>query len=111
ISAKDAAEKGLANGDIARIWSRTGQIIRAVSISERMMPGVVALPHGAWVKIDEETGIDKAGSANTLTEAVSSGCGVVGYNTNICNFEKYDKSKLDPDYQWPQRIVDLGQEA
>ncbi|MEG0776382.1 MAG: molybdopterin-dependent oxidoreductase [Raoultibacter sp.] len=111
ISAKDAAEKGLANGDIARIWSKTGQIIRAVSISERMMPGVVALPHGAWVKIDEETGIDEAGSANTLTEAVSSGCGVVGYNTNICNFEKYDKSKLNPDYEWPQRIIDLGQGA
>ncbi|MEG1434225.1 MAG: molybdopterin-dependent oxidoreductase [Gordonibacter sp.] len=111
VSAKDATEKGVKDGDVVRVWNEAGQIIRQVSISERMMPGVVALPWGAWVAIDEATGIDKAGSANMLTPTASSGCGVSGYNTNIVNFEKYDKIALDPDAQWPDRVIDLGKEA
>ncbi len=111
ISAQDAAEKGVKDGDVVRVWNEGGQIIRQVSISERLMPGVVALPWGAWVAIDEATGIDKAGSANILTPTASSGCGVSGYNTNIVNFEKYDKIALEPDYAWPDRVIELGQGA
>lgn len=111
VSTQDAADKGVSNGDIVRVWNNAGQVIRPVSVSARLMPGVVALPHGAWVEMDEETGIDKAGSANVLTESVSSGCGVAGYNTNIVNFEKYTDKSLEPDYLWPQRIIDYGQEA
>ncbi len=53
------------------------------------MPGVVGVPHGAWVDIDETTGIDHAGSDNILTGQIQSGQGVSGWNTCICNFEKY----------------------
>ena len=111
MSAQDAKEKGVVDGDVVRVWNEAGQIIRHVSISERLMPGVVALPWGAWVAVDEATGIDKAGAANVLTPTATSGCGVSGYNTNIVNFEKYDKITLDPDAQWPDRVIDLGKEA
>lgn len=105
VSVADAAEKGISDGDTVRVWSATGEILRQASVSERLMPGVVALPHGAWIEIDPETGIDHAGCDNILTSAVTSGCGVSGYNTNLVNFEKYTGEALEPDYTWPQRII------
>ena len=67
------------------------------------MPGVVALPHGPWVDMDEG-GIDHAGAENLFTEPVTSGMGVAGYNTNLVNFEKYAGEVLEEDYLLPQRI-------
>jgi anaerobic dimethyl sulfoxide reductase subunit A len=81
--------------------------VRSATLTERMMPGVIALPHGAWVELDEETGIDKAGADNMLCAPVAQGIGVSGYNTNLVDFEKYDGPAPEPDYMWPQRIVEL----
>lgn len=106
ISAADAAEKGIADGDTVRIWNKRSQMLRPASVSERLMPGVVALPHGPWLDMDEN-GIDHAGAENLFTEAVTSGFGVAGYNTNLVNFEKYDGAALEPDHVLPQRIIDF----
>ncbi|MEZ4315158.1 MAG: molybdopterin oxidoreductase family protein [Polyangiaceae bacterium] len=46
IAPPDAESRGLAQGDRARVTSRTGTIEVAVDISSEMMPGVVCLPHG-----------------------------------------------------------------
>ena len=76
-----------------------------------MTPGVVTLPHGAWVEMDEATGIDKAGADNILNGPVSTGQGVSGWNSCNVQVEKYTGSiKLNPDYTWPQRIP-LKEEA
>ena len=72
-----------------------------------LRPGVVGVPHGAWVDVDEETGIDHAGSDNVLCAPVATGAGTSGYNTNLVNFEKYDGEALEPDSAWPQRVVEL----
>lgn len=47
-------------------------------------------PHGSWVRVNEETGIDEGGADNYLTGNDISGGGVTSYNNNNCNFEKYD---------------------
>ena len=46
IHPDDAAERGLANGDLADVASRVGQVTVAVEVTEDMMPGAVSLPHG-----------------------------------------------------------------
>lgn len=109
ISSADAEEKGIKNGDWVSIWNSVGQVLRPVSVSQRIMPGVLGLPHGPWIDIDEDTGIDKAGNANMLTAPVSSGCGTAGYNTNIVNFEKWTEA-LEEDYLLPHRIPALDGE-
>jgi formate dehydrogenase len=43
---RDAAGLGLADGDRVRVRSRVGAIEVDVRVSDEMMPGVVALPHG-----------------------------------------------------------------
>lgn len=42
----DLAARGLADGDMARVRSRTGAIEVEVRASEALLPGVVCLPHG-----------------------------------------------------------------
>ena len=102
INAADAAEKGITQGDVVRIWNDAGQTLRPVEVTERLMPGVIALPHGPWLDIDKDTGIDRAGNENVLVPAVTSGQGVDGYNTVVVNFEKYDGT-LEEDYLLPMR--------
>jgi anaerobic dimethyl sulfoxide reductase subunit A len=101
----DAEARGIKHNDIVLITSRHGKVIRPVFITERIMPGVVTLPHGAWVEMDEATGIDKAGADNILCGPVSTGQGVSGWNSCNVQVEKYEGPiHLDPDYKWPQRI-------
>ena len=42
----DAAARGLASGDTARVSSRVGSVEAPVVVSDEVMPGVVSLPHG-----------------------------------------------------------------
>ena len=42
----DAAECGLADGDMAKVESRVNHVELVVEISDDMMPGVVSIPHG-----------------------------------------------------------------
>lgn len=101
----DAEARGIKHGDIVLIKSRHGKVIRPVAITERIMPGVVNLPHGAWVEMDEATGVDKAGADNILNGPISTGQGISGWNSCNVQVEKYEGSvQLDPDYKWPQRI-------
>ena len=46
IHPADAAERGLADGDLATVASRVGAVEVAVEVTEDIMPGVVSLPHG-----------------------------------------------------------------
>lgn len=101
----DAEERGIKHGEIVLITSRHGKAIRPVCVTPRIMPGVVNLPHGAWVEMDEESGIDKAGADNILAGCVPTGQGVSGWNSCNVQVEKYDGPiELKPDYLWPQRI-------
>jgi anaerobic dimethyl sulfoxide reductase subunit A len=101
----DARTRGIKHGDYAKIWSQHGTVVRPVYVSERMMPGVVTLGEGAWVEVDEATGIDKAGATNTLNGAIPTGQGHQGWNTCIVQVERYGgPESVTPDYKWEQRI-------
>lgn len=107
ISAVDAAEKGIRDGDTVLLTNPHGKVARQASISQRLMPGYIELPHGTWLELDEETGIDKSGSDNYLCAPATSGQGVSGYNTQLVNMEKYEGEPLTPDHLWPMRVVKL----
>lgn len=105
LNRQDAKDKGIEEGDTVLISTPAGKGLRMAAILDILMPGIVGVPHGAWVDVDEETGIDRAGSDNYLIGAEYGGMGVSGYNNQICNIEKYDGEALEPDCDWPQRIV------
>lgn len=97
INADDAAEKGVSDGDTVIITAPNGaQVLRCASLTHRLIPKTMALPHGAWSMIDEN-GVDTGGGDNYLLSQVSSVTGVSGYNTNLVNFEKYSGDPLASD--------------
>lgn len=104
INASDAQNLGIKNNDIVKVTSRHGSVIRQAMVTERIMPGVVALGEGAWVEMDEQAGVDKAGCTGILDGHIPTGQGHTGFNSCNVKLEKYNQP-LDPDVKWPQRII------
>jgi len=72
IHPDDATRLALAEGDLARVTSRTGDAVVPVEISPDIMPGVVSLPHG-WGHGRKGTSLEVANrvpgvSINQLTD-------------------------------------------
>ncbi|WP_037385867.1 dimethylsulfoxide reductase subunit A [Serratia sp. DD3] len=66
INPIDAESRGIANGDLIRIYNDRGEVRINAKVTPRMRPGVVALGEGAWYAPDGNK-IDHAGSINVLT--------------------------------------------
>jgi anaerobic dimethyl sulfoxide reductase subunit A len=109
ISSEDADSKGIVDGDTVRIYNDNGSVLRNACVTDRIMPGVVALPHGGQCEVDEKTGFNVGGHDNWLCYSAATGCGVAGYNTQICNFEKYSGEPLPPDIERPNMIPAIQQ--
>ncbi len=104
LSAKDATDVSVQDGDTVLVTTPDGACLRNACVSERVRPGVVGITHGAWVDVDETTGIDAAGADNYLIGAHPNGQGVSGYNSVICKIEKYTGAHLGDDDGMPARI-------
>ena len=69
IHPSDAAARGLADGDVVRVFNDRGACLAGVVLSDAVSPGVIRLSCGAWY--DPADGGDGAicvqGNANTLT--------------------------------------------
>ncbi|OGP62435.1 MAG: hypothetical protein A2169_07520 [Deltaproteobacteria bacterium RBG_13_47_9] len=87
ISATDAQARGISDGDMVRIFNERGEVIIPAKVTERIMPGVVDLPQGAWFSPDEK-GVCRGGCANVLTSDKSSPCGALVTNTSLVQVEK-----------------------
>jgi anaerobic dimethyl sulfoxide reductase subunit A len=66
INERDAATRGICDGDKVRVYNRRGAIIAHCRITVRIIPGVIDIPQGAWWMPDE-SGVDQRGSVNVLT--------------------------------------------
>lgn len=96
----DAEALGMETGETVLITSKWGKSLRPLLVTEIMMPGVLAMGQGAWVDIDEETGIDRAGSVNVLIGPNLVGHGHQAWNSCIVRVDKWDGEPLEPDYLW-----------
>ncbi|MFC1945797.1 molybdopterin-dependent oxidoreductase [Chloroflexota bacterium] len=96
MNTKDAAARGIKNGDMTRIFNDRGGTRIPVRVTEGIMPGVVDIPEGAWYDPDEK-GVDQGGCANILTNDRKSLSGVVPTNTALVEVEKAhdEKGRID----------------
>jgi len=66
INPLNAEIRGIRHHDWVVVENDRGRCIVRAKVTPRIMPGVVSLPQGAWYRPDSD-GIDRGGSANTLT--------------------------------------------
>jgi biotin/methionine sulfoxide reductase len=79
MNPRDAAQRGLEQGQIVELFNDRGRCLAAVTITGDIMPGVVRLNTGAWFDPDPVTGLEKHGNPNVLTldmpaSGLSQGC-------------------------------------
>ena len=86
LNSVDAQARGIAEGDMVRVFNDRGVMELPVRVTERIVPGVVDVPHGAWYDPDKE-GVDR-GCANVLTKDAYSPGGSFPYNTGLVQVEK-----------------------
>ncbi|MCR9152172.1 MAG: molybdopterin guanine dinucleotide-containing S/N-oxide reductase [Rhodobacteraceae bacterium] len=70
IHPHDAAARGLANGEIVRIWNDRGSCLAGIRVDEGIRPGVVQMSTGAWYDPTEPGtpgSLCKQGNPNVLT--------------------------------------------
>lgn len=101
----DTQAAGLAHGDTALITSAHGKMLRRVSVTNRIMPGVVSMCEANWTNLDD-AGIDRGGNPNSITGGPLVGEGLSPYNSLLVKIEKWTGEPLTPDYLRTLRTFD-----
>lgn len=87
MNSMDAKSQGIQDGDMVKVFNDRGQTVLCAAVSERIMPGVVEIPEGAWFNPDEN-GVDRGGCPNVLLSDVPSPAGGLCTNTALVRVEK-----------------------
>jgi biotin/methionine sulfoxide reductase len=69
----DAAARGIAEGDIIKLFNQRGACLAAVRVTEDVRPGVVQLPTGAWydpADPEDDMALCVHGNPNVLTRDI-----------------------------------------
>lgn len=67
IHPDDAAARGIASGDIVRVWNERGACLAGAIVADHVMPGVIQLSTGAWYDPQTPGGLEVHGNPNVLT--------------------------------------------
>ncbi|HJQ59108.1 MAG TPA: molybdopterin dinucleotide binding domain-containing protein, partial [Vineibacter sp.] len=100
LSRQDAAARGIAEGDLVRIFNDRGACLSAAIVSDTIRPGVARLSTGAWFDpLDTDTNrpLEKHGNPNVLTldrgaSSLSQGCMA---QTCLVEIERYEGAAPD----------------
>ncbi|WP_058910076.1 DMSO/selenate family reductase complex A subunit [Entomohabitans teleogrylli] len=66
INPIDARQRAISNGDRVQVYNDRGVVEIQCKVTNRIIPGVVAMPEGGWTK-QNGSGVDIGGCINTLT--------------------------------------------
>ncbi|WMC11870.1 trimethylamine-N-oxide reductase TorA [Oceanimonas pelagia] len=93
INPEDAAARGIADGDLVRVFNGRGQLLAGARVSDHFPPGVVRIHEGAWYgPVDASIGaLDTYGDPNTLTLDVGTSKLAQAPSANTClvDIEKF----------------------
>ncbi|MDX3904489.1 MAG: molybdopterin guanine dinucleotide-containing S/N-oxide reductase [Pigmentiphaga sp.] len=66
MSPADAARRGIADGDLVKVFNDRGACMAAAAVQEGVMPGVLIMSTGAWFD-PAGSGLERHGNPNVLT--------------------------------------------
>jgi biotin/methionine sulfoxide reductase len=67
IHPHDAAARGIADGDVVRLFNDRGECLAGARVRKSVRPGVVVLATGAWYDPQTPSGLERHGNPNVLT--------------------------------------------
>jgi len=95
-----AESRGIKHGDIVSIFNERGTVLGGAYVTERLMPGVVYIDHGAkWDPIEPGV-IDRGGAINTIVPKNTTSKNAVGHAVSgfLAEIEKTDMEELKRKY-------------
>jgi trimethylamine-N-oxide reductase (cytochrome c) len=92
-----AAERGIRNGDIVKVFNERGTVLGGAYVTERLMPGVAYIDHGARVDPIVQGELDRGGAINLIspegiTSKNSAGMATSGYLVQV---EKVSMAQME----------------
>jgi len=66
INARDAVARGIVEGSLVKVFNGRGALVIKAHLTQRIRPGVITIPQGAWYTPDEQ-GVCRRGCINVLT--------------------------------------------
>jgi anaerobic selenocysteine-containing dehydrogenase len=67
INPADASARQIINGDVVKVYNERGTVLGGACVTERIMPGVVYMDHGARYDPIIPGELDRGGAINTIT--------------------------------------------
>jgi len=95
-----AESRGIKHGDVVSIFNERGTVLGGAYVTERLMPGVVYIDHGAkWDPIEPGV-IDRGGAINTIVPRSVTSKNAVGHAVSgfLVDIEKTDMEALKRKY-------------
>jgi molybdopterin guanine dinucleotide-containing S/N-oxide reductase-like protein len=97
INPADAHARGIKQGDIVQVFNERGVVLGGAYVTQRIMPGVVYMDHGARYDPIIPGQLDRGGAINTITPHNSTSKNATGM---VCSGFLVEIEKADLDKLW-----------
>jgi trimethylamine-N-oxide reductase (cytochrome c) len=100
INPAEARARGIAHGDVVRVYNERGSVLAGAYVTERLMAGVAYMDHGARYDPLVPGVLDRGGAINTITPHNSTSKNTTGMVCSgfLVEVEKVDLAALLRDY-------------
>ncbi len=100
IHPKDAAARGIADGDVVNIYNERGGVLAGAFVTERIMPGSISIDHGAKYDPIIAGELDRGGAINTITPGKLTSKNATGMATSgfLVEVERVNLDELNRKY-------------
>jgi len=100
VHPKDAAERGIRDGDVIKVYNERGAVLYGTMVTERIMPGVISIDHGAKYDPIVAGELDRGGAINTIVPAKPCSQNATGMATSgfLVQVERADLDELRKKY-------------
>jgi len=96
----DAERRGIEDEDVVKIYNERGTVLAGAYLTERIMPGVISIDHGAkWDPIVPGM-LDRGGAINTISphNITSKNCAGMATSGYLVELEQADLDELRKQY-------------
>ena len=100
IHPSEAEKRGIKHGDVVKIFNERGGVLVGAYVTERIMPGVAYVDHGARHDPIVPGVLDRGGAINMITphNRTSKNCAGMVTNGFLVEVERIDLDKLRREY-------------
>ena len=105
IHTTDAAKRGINGGDIVKVYNERGTVLGGAYVTERLMPGVASMDHGARCDLIIPGKLDRGGAINLIAPYGTSSKNAGGQVTSgyLVEVEKVSMAQME---EWREQYPD-----